>query len=388
MRIPPVIDLESINRDEFTVSERQTPAGLLWLVCPKKNKMKWSPGEEHLRSLLCRADGRVVSSGFPKFCNYGERPDLDALTDEAIASGRCTFTEKLDGSLIIRSVIDGVVAWRTRGSHEMGIFTDRVMAIVRERHPALLSPLVADGALGMLFEFSCPTNVIVLRYGESTLTLLGAVGADGLVYAAAEMPRLGVPSVASRDLPSTTAEARAAVASWNDAEGVVAWCRLPDGGHHLAKMKSARYIAMHAFKSHITEAKVWAYCHARGIESAAGLALAFEADALDWEMVEPARPWVETYVARVAEVERDAGFIRAEMAKVADADRKTKALAAKSACEANGRMDLFGWAIAEATGDARASDSLAAVTLGMTANEYRAKRATFAALSIGDAPDE
>jgi hypothetical protein len=71
------ISLEHINTNDFSVTERVHPQlGDVVLIRPKPGKHFWELDELHLRSVLCRPDGKIICSGFPKFMNYGERTDL------------------------------------------------------------------------------------------------------------------------------------------------------------------------------------------------------------------------------------------------------------------------------------------------------------------------
>ena len=82
------IDLSTIDRETFNVESRVISGyGSVILVAPKKVKHVWRDDELHLRSLICDPDGTIISSGFPKFMNYGEREDLDAITENLIENG-------------------------------------------------------------------------------------------------------------------------------------------------------------------------------------------------------------------------------------------------------------------------------------------------------------
>lgn len=89
------------------------------LVLPTKgNFMRaadWTEEELLFRSLMFnRETGQVVSAGLPKFFNYGESELDTILLNNKLAQGEpVLFTEKMDGSLLIRSVINGKVRLRT-----------------------------------------------------------------------------------------------------------------------------------------------------------------------------------------------------------------------------------------------------------------------------------
>lgn len=368
------IDLQGIDRERFYVDPREHAGiGTLVLVRPRKQMWDWRPGEEWLRSLLCREDGTVVSSGFPKFYNYGENPAADARTDDALARGLVRFVEKVDGSLIIRTVVDGVIIWRTRGAHGLGEFEPGVMRVARGRYPALLDPSWDPEPGSWLFEYVDADAPICLRYERSDLRTLGFIRHTGapqiLGPAAAGLAWCGAPPPPrSFDLPRNIAELREAVGGRQD-EGVVAWCGL-SGGYHLAKFKSRRYLLLHSIRSNLTERRALVYIASKGIVGENHLRASFEADGIDWEVGQEAVRHLATYHQRLAACGDAAGVIMQRVG-AAGADRKSKALAARAACDDVGRPEMFAWAIALATDDPKAADLASAVTCGLSLNEYR-----------------
>lgn len=145
--------------------------GVVYVITPALAMFSWEPHELYLRSLVVRAhDGLVISAGFPKFFDFGENKHSDGLTVASLANGATHLTKKMDGTLIIRAVVadSDFVYWRTRGAHQLGAFEEPVMALIRERHSKLLDPeYEREGFL--LFEYTAPTNQIVVRYGEPKL---------------------------------------------------------------------------------------------------------------------------------------------------------------------------------------------------------------------------
>jgi len=228
-----------------------TPYGTL--VLPSATKNSWSMDERWFRSVILNEHGQVVSVGFPKFANVGENGFEDHLQDlrTAIANHEDVWlTDKVDGSLIVRSVIDGVVVWRTRGHWRLNAFEAPVMALVRT-HPLLLDPTFSPSS-SLLFEFtsSSPDLRVVLAHEEDGLTLLAAVDHQRLQLA--ERPALqelaqasGVPLVASVQLAGGLKEWKREIGAWAGREGVV--IRLARG--QMLKLKSASYLTLHRLKT-------------------------------------------------------------------------------------------------------------------------------------------
>lgn len=170
------INVNNLNLNEFNAIIKDDKV----LVFPKKSKFKWENNELHLRSLLCYDDGTVISAGFPKFFNFNEKEKYH----RNICS-RASFIiaqEKLDGTLVIASMIEGKLHLRTRGSHDLGLFTDDVLKTIKDneydKQLEFLLKKMNNGEISnnsILLEYTSPTNQIVVRYPKPNLTILGAV---------------------------------------------------------------------------------------------------------------------------------------------------------------------------------------------------------------------
>lgn len=131
---------------------RVTEQDKLRLILPKHSAAvsneAWTPDNVWLRSRveLVKNDD-TVSQGFGKFFNLGQGPDglrVDAqdIVDAIRAGERVVATHKYDGSCLIRSVYDGKVMFRTRGSL-MYTFHEKAedeIALFCERYPLLNDP--------------------------------------------------------------------------------------------------------------------------------------------------------------------------------------------------------------------------------------------------------
>jgi hypothetical protein len=151
--------------------------GVLWLTLPGK-KTVWNDETRWFRSLVYDREGRVVSAGLPKFMSPGRDRDTWELLrradrDESLRA-RIRIYEKLDGSLIIRSVDRGRVLLRTRGSFDLGSFAQPVERYIAQHAPALLDPQFEPGA-SVLMEWCSPVTRVVVSHGQPSLTLLAAV---------------------------------------------------------------------------------------------------------------------------------------------------------------------------------------------------------------------
>ena len=302
------IDLNQIDQEQFRVLSRTHPvAGEVFLITPGFDKHVWNDDDRHLRSLMVDPSGKILSSGFFKFKNYGEDPNDDRITRQLIAEGQVFFTEKMDGSLIIRDVINDQVCFRTRGAHEIGEDFSEVLELIKNQYPDLLNPsLFSDVTL--LFEYTSPKNQIVLEYEIAALTILGMMvydhpsklpvfrSDDNLISELAST--FGVNSVKFHQLPFDLDDAAKIIRSWSGSEGVVVWGKLPDDRIHLAKIKTEEYIRLHSLKYHLSGDKIKRLCWWKGIQTHDQLRDEMYRLGIDWEFVSFILPDFEDYLAR------------------------------------------------------------------------------------------
>jgi len=331
-------------RDGFRVIERDGRV----LITPEKSKQLWAPGEYHLRSLLTDLAGTVLSSGFPKFFNYGEVPAIDAEFEAAmLAEGEIsgvTFTEKLDGSLIVADWIDGRVHLRTRGNHDLGDFEQPVHGLIAARYPRLLTWLAAWPSFperSMLFEYVSPDNQIVLRYEEPALRFLGDVDKATLSYRRWDwMERLvaeetGIEAPGSWRPPAGANSVTVAIAEvrgWMDREGVVAYWVNAAGDGRLLKIKASQYVRLHALRTNLTGSKAGRLAFLLDVRVRADVELRLMAIGIDHETAQFVAAELTGYFERVDVISRALPAWLDVVAQIASAvrpDKKAYVLAVK-----------------------------------------------------------
>ena len=103
-----------LSNDAFTKREGIVNDVPVILIFPKKGvEGFWTKDILWARSIMIHRDThKILSRGFDKFFNYHERVDIDPEPDFL----DCEFREKIDGSLLIVSVINGKLNIRTRGT--------------------------------------------------------------------------------------------------------------------------------------------------------------------------------------------------------------------------------------------------------------------------------
>lgn len=268
------------------------PEELLWL----RSAVLRDTGDGH---------GEVVSMGFPKFFNAGERPGHTARMEAALRNGEpVRFTLKLDGSLAIRSVIDGEVVFRTRGSFDGGEHGQAIRAVAERRYPVLLDPEFEPDR-SLLFEFVSPQYRIIIRYPEPDLVLLGAVCHRTLTLARMEeLAQLahanGLALVEQVELPRDPRRLLAAVRDWDGLEGVVVRC---NADQTLVKVKSASYLARHRVRFSLTARVVRQLCEQHEVRSLDEFARVLADMGGDWEVAQDVQGLVDAYISGCRDAE-------------------------------------------------------------------------------------
>lgn len=221
------VDLQTLDRDRFNV----VSAGGRNLIKPVKIMREWREGEEWLRSLEVDDEGNVLSAGFPKFFNFGERPsDNDLL----LKAAEFRVRPKYDGTLIICT--NG--RCRTRGQLDLGQFEEAV----REAGVPTGRPGVSE-----LYELLGPVSRQVVDYGtQHQLVKLAEVDLSTMALTLRVEPAVHADNAA--DLIE---QVRAA--ALDQGEGYVVDVDT-GSGLHLVKIKSDAYRRAHALHEHATEA--------------------------------------------------------------------------------------------------------------------------------------
>jgi hypothetical protein len=275
-------------------------------IHPKHTKWDWTQEELRLRSVAVDPQGRVVSSGFPKFFNAGERPTDDAALEAALSNGEeVFFTEKLDGTLMIRSVLpDGRVIFRTRGMWNGGDFAPVAFGLSVKRYPVLLEPTFMP-EWSLLFEYVGPENLIVIAYSEPDLHFLGAMRhADLHLMPIQELHEFArqhsLRAAPLVELPRDLKGLQQTVREWGDREGVVVRLRR---GQLLIKVKSARYLALHAMRANMSYDLIAEYARGADVRSEEDLEAGLRELGYDYELRQTAKFLFRTYLEQVTRSE-------------------------------------------------------------------------------------
>jgi hypothetical protein len=226
-----------------------------WLITPKDMSTKWTDEIARFRSCIVRkSDNFVVSQGFGKFTNFGERPDFQPWD----SSWKFEARHKLDGSLLIVSKYKGEMICRTRGTVDArsmpnGHEIDEMIA----KYPKVFNSQCLDSGYSILMEWTTPSNIIVLREHDTpTLTLVGLIcnktGEYEAQFALDYLAKYWKVERPQRYHYNTIEECILDVDAWEGKEGVVLYS--PDG-QTLKKIKASLYCELHKLATGIKTIK-------------------------------------------------------------------------------------------------------------------------------------
>ena len=321
-----------VDPEHFLIQEREG----LRLIVPKKSSALedhiWTPQNTQYRSRVETVAGEVVSQGFKKFMNLGQGPEglridtADVIT--ACLAGDAVATVKIDGSLIVRSVYQERVLLRTRGAfgYEHQANATEIEACMK-RYPRLLDPTYLP-EYSLLLEWVSPTNVIILKYPQPDLILVGAISHQDLRYL-----RLS-------DLQTVAAELRVPLVEFFrlDQEG---WASLYKslavdkaregyvvrlhGEQALVKVKCAPYLAKHAFKYGMSAGKLVDLWLQTGRPAEAGFVENLRSE-FDEEIILWAMPFITNLFRWVRAVQEREETLRQEVERCHTLSRKDFAI--------------------------------------------------------------
>ena len=246
--------------ENFLVCEQDN----LRLIIPTRvtaiSNSAWNKDNLWLRSRVETLDGKTVSQGFSKFWNIGTGTEGFVITAadiaQAITNDDAIATIKLDGSLLIRSVHEGKIILRTRGSFGYEHLDNawEIDKIFKQKYPRLWDVTFCPNS-SLLFEWTTPNNQIVIKYQEPELTLIGAVQHWDMKYTTIEgldviSNILQIPLVQWYKLDSQGFHnLMQKLAIEKNIEG---WVVRINNEQTLVKIKCDHYLALHRLKSNLT----------------------------------------------------------------------------------------------------------------------------------------
>lgn len=224
-----------------------------YLITPKIDA-KWNKNNLFYRSLITDKEGNVLSSGFPKFFNYGEKPDCYPNPEDF---SDLKYEDKMDGSLLIADYVNGQFSMRTRGTVSYSSQDNaKDFELLPERYPKLVEFLKENSHLSLLFEIVTPNNVIVVRPKQIEFYFIGAINKNGMcVVSSSDLVNIWrnigqMPSPQAYNFLNTNELSKIAetIKYWKGKEGIVVSY---NNGQNRIKLKSDWYLFIHRVKSQL-----------------------------------------------------------------------------------------------------------------------------------------
>jgi T4 RnlA family RNA ligase len=224
----------------------------LW-VSPKLMGVAWDKGNLGFRSSIWRKkDMLPVSLGFRKFFNWEEKPDIYPPPTSLSAKVRCM--EKVDGSCLIVSKYKGELIIRTRNALASNHLNGEEIELLKRKYPkAFDNDYLNNEQHSLIFEWTTPSNQIVIAYPEIDIVLLNIVDHRDYSYLT-QLNILSASIIMGVRTPiaftfDSIEDMLKEVEGWEDEEGL---CVYYGEQQHIRKIKSNWYLNLHKFKSDCT----------------------------------------------------------------------------------------------------------------------------------------
>lgn len=230
--------------EDFYYKEGNIAGETAVLITPKIGA-KWTRDSLIFRSSIWnKASGQLISASFKKFFNWDEQPDLTPSVD----FNKSAFTEKVDGSTLIVSQYKGQLITRTRGTFDAhGMDNGSEIDYLIGKYPKAFRP---DPNFSFIYEWVSPDNQIVLKYDKPDIYLIGMIDHSHYTYESQYTldglaDYLGVQRPNSYKF-SSPENLFKIVSEFENQEGI---CVYFNGDQDIRKVKSSKYLALHALKN-------------------------------------------------------------------------------------------------------------------------------------------
>lgn len=242
-----------VEQDCFNITPNKFCGQDCYLITPKIDA-KWNSDNLFYRSLITDKEGNVLSSGFPKFFNYGEKtdcyPDPENYKDWKIE-------DKIDGSLLITDFVNEQFSMRTRGTVSyISQENAKDFELLPQKYPKVIEFLKENQHLSLLFEIVTPNNVIVIRPQQIEFYLIGAINKNGMCVVSSsdlvdiwrKIGQMSTPQSYNFLDTNVLPKIAETIKRWRGKEGIVISY---NNGQNRIKLKSDWYLFIHRVKSQL-----------------------------------------------------------------------------------------------------------------------------------------
>ncbi len=248
-----LIDLQAINKQNFSIKEGDFLDQKSFLIGPKMGGTEWTTDNLIFRSSIWNEDGELLSAGFKKFFNYQEKPGLypspETFDDKVII-------QKIDGSLLICDKINEKLNIRTRGTFSYKTLENASVVdfLIKEFPKAFDNFYLNSERYSVLYEFYDPKRKIVLNYGtEPKMWLVGII--DKVDYHYVSQQKLDeFAKLINVPQPKTYLfnSFNQITDSLKEIKNFEGFCIYFNFNQNIVKLKADSYLVLHRFMSNAT----------------------------------------------------------------------------------------------------------------------------------------
>jgi hypothetical protein len=242
-----------IEEGYFNITPNEFCGLNCYLITPEMGA-KWNNNNLFYRSLITDKEGNVLSSGWPKFFNYGEKPECYPSLEDY---NDWRFVDKVDGTLVICDYVNDQFSMRTRGTVTHATQNNALdFELLPQKYPKVIEFLKENPHITLLFELVTPNNVIVVRPKEIGFYLIGAVNKNEMaVVSNSELTEIwrkigpiAMPQAYQFDNISDLSKIAQHIKNWKGKEGIVISY---NNNQNRIKLKSDWYVFCHRVKSQL-----------------------------------------------------------------------------------------------------------------------------------------
>ena len=228
-----------------------------YLITPEIDA-KWNSNNLFYRSLITDKEGNVLSSGWPKFFNYEEKPDCYPNPKQYNDWSIC---DKIDGSLLIADYVNGQFSMRTRGTVSYVTQENaKDFEVLPQKYPKVVEFLKENSHLSLLFEIVTPNNVIVVRSQQIEFYFIGAINKNGMCVVSSPdlvniwraIGPISMPQFYNFLDTNDLSKISENIKYWKGKEGIVISY---NNNQNRIKLKSDWYLFIHRVKSQFSSTK-------------------------------------------------------------------------------------------------------------------------------------
>lgn len=250
------IDLNSIDTTNFVLRPVTIAGEECTLVFPQHIGCEWSKHNLHFRSSIWNNGGELISAGFPKFGNYGEKPGVFGLPKTISGS---TIMEKLDGTCLIVSKYKGELIVRTRGTADASIMENgHELEILKLKYPEAFRLVNDDlediqtGTHSLIYEWLSPENRIVIKHDKPDIRLIGMINhEDYSLVPQCELDGIAEMISVARPKKYNFSELNNMLETVKLFKGTEGVCMYSADGQHIHKIKADDYLIKHRLKDEL-----------------------------------------------------------------------------------------------------------------------------------------